>query len=382
MSKVEKVVLALEDGSVFEGKLIGAGGECVGEVALNTAVVGYQEMLSDPANAGKILILTYPLIGNYGVADKFYESSKCWAAGLVIKESSRIYSNWQAGGPFEDFLKREKITAISGVDTRTLAVRIRDKGEMLGIISASGNGTAGLISKLRDYKKDPKADFISKISVKAIKEMKGGKGPRVAVLDIGMLRSFIKQLQTLGCDVTLLPYDTTPEKILSLKPDGLIISNGPEGDYSLPRVAKTIERLLGTIPIMGISTGHEAIAMALGARLKRMRLGHRGVNYPVKSADSLHGEITVQNHAFVVEEGSLKSNKDVRVTLRNLNDNSIEEMESEKRQFISTQYYPASPGFDEVNDAFLRFLTLIKTGKTSTRRSVHGKTKEVEHAKA
>lgn len=360
-----KAILMLEDGSFFEGVSIGLPGERVGEVILNTAVVGYQEMMTDPSNAGKILVFTYPLIGNYGIAKKFYESKKCWVEAVVMKEDSRVYSNWQAQMSYQDFVKEEKVLAISGVDTRTIAVTIRDEGQMLGIISTKDFNKTSLLGKLKEYKKSPKRSFIKDISVKkAAKVNKNSAGAKVAVLDLGISNSFLRQLKTLGCEITLLPYDTKAEEMLKLDLDGLIISNGPEEDAAIPQVAKQIKGLLGKIPVLGITLGHEIIALALGGGIKKLKVGHRGVNYPVKPPDSYKGEITVQNHSFVVDEASIKGKADIEITLRNINDNSIEEMQSDSLRFISTQYYPASPGFDEVNEVFKRFLKLMhKTNK-------------------
>jgi carbamoyl-phosphate synthase small subunit len=359
-------VLVLEDGSYFEGISIGKAGERIGEVVLNTAVVGYQEIMTDPANAGKILVFTYPLIGNYGVARKFSESKKSWIEAVVIKEESKMYSNWQAEDTFNNFLKKEHLVAISEVDTRTLAVRVRDYGEMLGIVSTvvpiGGKETkiGDLVKRVKDYKRHMKRNFITNIS-REITEIKGNNsGPKIAILDLGVLNSFVKQLKTLGCNLTLLPYNTDVDKILELNPDGLIISNGPEEDEAISGIVEVVKKLIGKIPLLGISLGHEIIALALGGRLRRLKIGHRGVNYPVKAPSSYKGDITVQNHSFVVDEESIKSRDDIKIILRNVNDDSIEEMESRTLKFISTQYYPVSPGFDEINGVFKRFLKLIK----------------------
>jgi len=359
-------ILVLEDGSYFEGVSIGKAGERIGEVVLNTAVVGYQEIMTDPTNAGKILVFTYPLIGNYGVARKFSESKKCWIEALVIKEESKMCSNWQAEDTFNNFLKKEHLVAISDVDTRTLAVKVRDYGEMLGIVSTAvplaGKETkiGELIKKVKDYKKHTKRNFIINIS-REITEIKGNTSrPKIAILDLGMLNSFLEQLKTLECNITLLPYNTDAEKILGLNPDGLIISNGPEEDEAISEIVEVVKKLIGKIPLLGISLGHEIISLALGGRLRRLKAGHRGVNYPVKSSSSYKGDITVQNHSFVVDEESVKGRDDINITLRNVNDDSIEEMESGSLKFISTQYYPVSPGFDETNGVFKRFLELMK----------------------
>lgn len=373
-----KAMLVLDDGSSFEGISIGAPGEKIGEVALNTAVVGYQEIMTDPANAGKIVVLTYPLIGNYGVAKKFYESEKCRLSALVIKEPSRIYSNWQAEGSFNDFLKNEQVVTIGDVDTRTVAVTIRDKGEMLGIVSTKSADKEDLLNKLKDYKKQRNVpDLIREISVKKPAVLKGHSGgPNIGILDIGILNSFIKQLKEMGCNITILPYAASSQEILNMKFDGLVISSGPEEDVSIPDVVKTVKNLIGKVPLLGISAGHEIIGLALGAKLKRMKIGHRGVNYPVKGQDSYKGEITVQNHSFIIDDASLKDKRGIHITLRNINDNSIEEMESKPLKFISTQYYPSSPGFDEVNEVFRRFLKMMPKTKLSRCRTVSSSDKE------
>lgn len=353
-------ILLLEDGSSFEGISIGVAGERIGELILNTSVVGYQEHMTDPANAGKILVLTYPLIGNYGVAKKFYESRRCWVEALVVKEKSNIYSNWQAEDSIDTFLKQEDILALGEVDTRTLAVTIRESSEMFGIISSNGAGKSDLAKRLKEHRKQVKRDFISTISVKEVtKSEENPSGLKIGILDLGILNSFLKQLRHLGCAITLLPYNTDADYIKGLNLDGLVISNGPEEDEALPGVVKVVKQLIGTIPLLGISTGHEIIFRALGGAVRKMKVGHRGVNYPVRSPSSYKGDITVQNHSLVVDENSIKGRDDITITLRNVNDNSIEEMESVPLKIISTQYYPVSPGFDEVHEVFKRFLHMI-----------------------
>jgi len=371
-------VLVLEDGSYFEGICTGKSGERIGEVILNTAVVGHQEIMTDPANAGKILTFTYPLIGNYGVARKFYDSKKCWVQALVIKEESKMYSNWQGETTLNKFLKKEQIVGISEVDTRTLAVRIRDSGEMLGIVSTlvpadrKDAKIAALLKRLKDYEKYAKRDLIKNISAEKMTEIEGNPSePNIAILDLGVLNSFVQQLKILGCNLRLLPYDTDADKILGLNPDGLIISSGPEEDEAISGIVGVVKRLIGKIPLLGISLGHEIICLALGGRLKKLKVGHRGVNYPVKSPFSYKGDITVQNHSFVVDEESIRGRDDVKITLRNVNDDSVEEMESEGLKLISTQYYPVSPGFDEVNDVFNRFLNMVKQGSRHAKAGRH-----------
>ena len=355
-----KATLVLEDGSSFSGQALGASGEKCGELILNTAVVGYQEMITDPANAGKILVLTYPLIGNYGVAPKFNESRQSWLSGLVIKEKSRIYSNWQAKDSFENFLKKENLITLSEIDTRKLTVHLRDKGEMSGIISTLSSDIQKLLTKIESYKKIPK-DFIRKISVGSPKMTGKAKAKhKIAVLDLGITNGILRQLEALGLAVHILPYNTQASEILRLKVDGLIISNGPEGDLAFKEIVNNVQGLIGKLPILGISTGHQVLACALGAKTKKMRLGHRGVNYPVKNPGSYKAEITVQNHAYVVDSASLGRIKSLKITGVNLNDQGIEEMESKKLKLMGVQYYPVSPGLDEINNTFNKFFKMVK----------------------
>jgi len=358
----KKAILLLEDGTSFSGSSYAASGEVIGQVIINTAVVGYQEMLTDPANAGKILVLTYPLIGNYGTNDKFSESDKIWASGLVIKEHSRIYSNWQAQGCLEDFLKRYNTPAISGVDTRTLTVHIRNKGEMLGIISAKDFQKESLLEKLRDFKSRGERSFLGEFQARQEK-IKGTANKKIVLINLGISRGILNQLQKAGFDITMVPHDISLSELMRLAPRGVIISPGPEQDPGLDKTVDTVSKLVGKLPLLGLVTGHEVLARALGAKIKKMKLGHHGVNYPVIKPGSLKGEITVQNHSFMVDEGSLPK-KDIEIAERNLNDQSVEKLKSDKLKFISIQYCASSPGMQEVHPVFLEFAQLLK--KTGT----------------
>jgi len=356
-----KAILMLEDGTVFYGNGLGGIREITGEVFFNTSVVGYQELMTDPANAGKILVLTYPLIGNYGINPKFNESGRCWLAGMVIKEKSRIYSNWQAKEGFDEFINNQNLTVLSEVDTRSLTLHLRRYGQMRGIISIQSNTTKELLSKLKNSGNNGTVNFLSKVSVNKptfLNRKKGGY--KLAILDLGVTKSLLRQLDILGSSVCLFPYNTKPDEILNGKFQGLIISSGPEEDAGLKETVASVKGLIQRIPILGISTGHQVLSLALGCRLKKLKVGHHGVNYPLGRPNSLKAEITVQNHTYVVDEDSLSKIKDIKITGYNLNDKSVEEIESKKLKVIGIQYYPVSPGFDEVNDILKRFLKLSK----------------------
>jgi len=361
-----KAILMLEDGKSFSGTtMAGAGGQRIGEVVLNTAVVGYQELLTDPANAGKILIFTYPLIGNYGCAPKFNQSKKVWAEAAVIKEGSRICSNWQATQSFDDFVKDNGLLVLRGVDTRTLAVHVRQKGQMLGIISTQATQPKELLKALEEFKKQPRASFLPEISAHKV-IVHGSPKPKqkkIAVLDLGVTQGFLRQLHLAGFHVTQLPYNTPAHDILELKAHGLVVSSGPEQDPGLAAVSETIKALIGKLPILGVASGHQALAAALGAKVQKMRLGHRGANCPVHNPSSYKGEITAQNHSYAVDAESLGRIKNLKITGCNLNDRTVEEIESRTLKFLGVQYEPACPGFDEVNPVFLRFKKMVERSR-------------------
>lgn len=211
---------------------------------------------------------------------------------------------------------------------------------------------------------------------------KDPSAPSIGILDLGVLNSFVKQLKTLGCGITLVPYTATAEEIMAMKFDGLVVSGGPEEDIAIPRIANAVKGILGKLPLLGISTGHEVIALALGGKLRKMKVGHHGVNYPVMGIDSFKGHITVQNHSYVIDENSIKNKKGIKITLRNINDNSVEEIESRQLKLISAQYYPSSPGFDETNALFTRFLKMMPDKKGSKVKSKTATSNEVRYAKA
>jgi len=259
-------------------------------------------------------------------------------------------------------LQENHLLTVKGVDTRTLAVHLRQKGEMLGIISTNTFEPKELMAKIEAWRKKPASSLLPKISVSHPVELgqKKTSGKRIAVLDLGITQGILRQLERLGLTVTLLSYKTSAQEILKLKPRGLIISNGPEEDLGLEEVVANIRSLIKRLPILGISTGHQVLARALGAQVVKMKLGHRGVNYPIHNPSSYKGEITFQNHGYAVEVNSLNKIKGIKITGYNLNDRSIEEMESKSLKLMGVQYYPASPGFQEVNGVFIKFMQMLK----------------------
>ncbi|MFH1678217.1 MAG: carbamoyl phosphate synthase small subunit [Candidatus Omnitrophota bacterium] len=352
-----RAILMLEDGRSFLGQTDGAISARTGSVFFDTRVVGYQEAITDPANAGRVLVFTYPLIGNYGVAEKFNETPNAWPAAIIIKEKSGTFSNWQAEEGLDKWARRLKLPIVYGIDTRTLAVYLRNKGEMPGIVSSAIFTPRQLLKRIKESSNNPSChNWFKKTSVKQITHLGKRDSGGVVVLDLGITQSIIRALEGLKLSIHLVPFNTEAEDILKLKPKALIISNGPEENAGLAAVASTVKRLLGEVPILGISTGAQVLALSLGAKIKRMRLGHHGLNYPIKPNDSLKGNITAQNHSYVTDANSLSKLKDIKITAYNLNDNSVEEYESRRLKALGVQYYPLSPGFGETHPVFKRFV--------------------------
>lgn len=356
-----KAMLMLEDGKTFSGYCAGAIKERVGKVVINTSVVGYQELSTDPANSGKLIVMTYPLIGNYGIAEKFNRTSKVWAAGMIIKENSRIVSNWQSEGRFDEFAQKSDLFVLAGIDTRSLAVHIRQKGEMLGIVSADCYGAKELAMKIDQYRASGPESVLPKVSVERITAVSPGKkgGQKIAILDIGVTRDLVAQIQGLGFNPVIFPFTSGHSDILACKPRALVISSGPEEDPGLDSVVENIKPLIGRVPIMGLSAGCLVLARALGAGLTKLKLGHRGINYPVHYPGIRNGSITVQNHSLVIDAGTIGKVKSLKITGYNLNDHSVEEIESKSLKILGTQYEICTPGFDEVNPALIKFSKIL-----------------------
>jgi len=381
-----KALLALEDGMVFKGWSWGASGERFGEVVFNTSMTGYQEVLTDPSYKGQIVTMTYPLIGNYGVNEEDYESIHPWVEGFVVKESCPFPSNWRSQGDLNSFLKRQGIIGIEGVDTRALTKHIRSSGAMRGILSTEDLDPESLIAKARNSPFMAGSDWVQAVTcAKAYRWGEGksekvmgtgpglwewGKGQAVSVslpkrfkvvaMDFGIKHNIIRHLTSRGCQVLVVPAPTPPEKILSLGPQGIFLSNGPGDPAAVPYAVKTVRALLEKKPIFGICLGHQLLGLALGGQTYKLKFGHRGANQPVKNLFNGKIEITTQNHGFCVDLHTLPENE-VEITHINLNDRSLEGMRHRRLPLFSVQYHPeASAGPHDSTYLFDEFISLME----------------------
>jgi len=323
-----KAVLALEDGTMFEGVSFGAEGEVVGEVVFNTQVVGFQEIMTDPAYAKQIIAIGYPHVGNAGINDKSNESDKAHASAFVVKEYSKMYSNWQAKGSLEDFMKKHKVIGIEGIDTRALTVHIRENGEMKGVVSTKDFNKDSLVSKAKGYKL---ADLVTETTA-AMEPPKAKPGSTTVIINLGVNNSTLAKFE--GAKV--VPHNVTAEKILEKKPKQVVISSGPGDPRKLTGLAEEVKKLIGKVPVYGIQNGACVLATALGCTVDRMKVGHHGVNHPVVDPKTGRGEISVQNHSYGITEVATG----VKVVHVNLNDKSIEKIQSKDGTCVATLYYP------------------------------------------
>lgn len=354
--------LLLEDGTLFTGKSFGAEAEMTGEVVFNTGITGYQEVLSDPSYCGQIVTMTYPLIGNYGITRDDFESMRPFVHGFVVRRHEPVPSNWRAEYSVDNLLKEYGIPGISEVDTRMLTRIIRHYGTMKGILTTSNKPVEELKEMLGDTTIAELRNQVAKTSTPQMFSSPGSK-ERIVLVDFGAKSGILRELTSRGCDVVVVPHDTTAEEIRRLHPDGIQLSNGPGDPKDVPYAVDMIKEIMGEYPIFGICLGHQLFALAAGADTEKLKFGHRGGNHPVKELASGRCYITSQNHSFAVREDSIK-NTDLEVTHINNNDKTIEGLKHSKYPAFSVQYHPeAAPGPLDSSYLFDQFLDMIRNHK-------------------
>jgi carbamoyl-phosphate synthase small subunit len=381
--KNASAVIVLADGSVYWGQGIGAATQTVGEICFNTSLTGYQEILTDPSYAGQIITFTFPHIGNVGTNNEDIETVNPAARGAILRQPITEPSSWRAVAPFDAWLKSHNLPGICGIDTRALTRRIRDGGAPNGVIAHNPDGKfdlKALHEMARDWPGLEGMDLAKEVSCtqlynwdESLWDLKNGYGKQtnpefhVVAMDFGAKRNILRCLAASGCKVTVVPGETTGEEILAMKPDGVFLSNGPgdpaaTGEYAVPTIQKLLAK---NMPIFGICLGHQMLALALGGQTKKMHLGHRGANQPVKDLTTGKVEITSQNHGFCVIPETLPQN--VQVTHVSLFDGSNEGLASTDKPAFSVQYHPeASPGPMDSHYLFGRFMDMIRDSKQKT----------------
>jgi carbamoyl-phosphate synthase small subunit len=358
-----RAYLVLEDGSVFAGRAFGAEAEAHGEVVFTTSMTGYQEALTDPSYAGQILTMTYPLQGNYGVNEFDVESRRVQVRGFVVREACDLPSHWRSDGTLHQYLASAGVPGIEGVDTRALTRRLRSAGVMMGAITGEASAERAL-ARLREAPRYEGSDFVREVSAPEPFTWPDPEHPKrhVVVLDLGVKHNILRILRRLGCRATAVPCLTTADEILSLRPDGIVMSPGPGDPALLNYAVETAHGLLGRVPIFGICLGHQVLARAWGARTFKLKFGHRGANHPVREAATGRVSITAQNHGYAVDPDGLPAS--VEVSHVHLNDGTCEGLRHRELPVFTIQYHSeASPGPHDNRYLFERFLELVEEGK-------------------
>ncbi|RKU18256.1 carbamoyl phosphate synthase small subunit [Candidatus Poribacteria bacterium] len=360
-----RAILALADGTIFEGEQFGATGETVGEVVFNTSMTGYQEVLTDPSYKGQIVTMTYPLIGNYGCNEADVESIGPQVEGFVVREYSAYHSNWRSKWSLDAYLAEHDIIGIQGIDTRALTRRLRVHGVMNGCLSTEDLNPETLVTKAKAWHGLVGWDLVQRVTCPSSyawqqpEESNSHAKYRVVALDFGIKYNILRQLTEHGCEVQVVPARTTAEEILAAEPDGVFLSNGPGDPMPIDYAIQTIRTLIDKKPLFGICLGHQLLGLALGGKTYKLKFGHRGANQPVKHFETDRVEITSQNHGFCVDIDSLPNSVDV--THINLNDDTLEGIQHREYPIFSVQYHPeASPGPHDASYLFSRFTEMME----------------------
>jgi len=362
-----QATLILEDGFTQVGRSIGFAGECIGEIVFNTSMTGYQEILTDPSYAGQIVLMTYPLIGNYGVNEEDVESDKLYLEGLVVRELSGIRSNFRSHLDLNEYLRLNRIVGIQGVDTRALTRHIRSQGAMRSMIFAGEQDPEAMLERVLASPKMTGADFVQHVTGDGCGLFRPPDTPQnaqdvplVVALDFGIKKNIVRMLNAYGATVEVVPATVDAQEILERKPDGVFLSNGPGDPAAVEYAFHTVRSLLGKVPMFGICLGHQIMGIALGGRTMKLKFGHHGANHPVKDLLTGRIEITTQNHGFAVDQASLKGSG-TEITHVNLNDQTVEGISHPDSCAFSVQHHPeASPGPHDAHHIFERFLKAIK----------------------
>jgi len=355
-------ILVLEDGRTFAGRSFGGAGESFGEMVFNTSMTGYQEILTDPSYAGQIVAMTYPLIGNYGVNDDDVESRRPWVEGFVVREASRIVSNFRSSMSLQDYLRENEIVGIEHIDTRALVRHIRDKGAMRAGLSTVEKDPKALLERVLTSPEMTDRELASAVTVDSdySYSAKGEARYHIVAFDFGVKTNSLREFAKYGCHVTVVPAETSAEAVMALKPDGIFLSNGPGDPAAMTSVVDEIKKLAASkTPMFGICLGHQLIGEAFGAKTYKLKFGHRGGNQPIKDLTTGKIEITAHNHGFAVDANSLPA--DVEVTHVNLNDKTVAGLRHKKLPIFSVQYHPESaPGPHDSEYLFERFVGLME----------------------
>ena len=374
-----QAILALEDGRIFRGKGYGAKAECYGEVVFNTSLTGYQEIFTDPSYAGQIVVLTNPQIGNYGTNPEDNEAVRPFIEGLVVREFSPISSNWRSQQAADEYLERFNIPVIADLDSRALVRHLRTHGVMRGVVSLIESDPDKLVAKARSIPKMDGTDLARVVSTKQryswnqgpiltyagqpVKEFSPERALHVVAYDYGIKQNILRMLVDQGCNVTVVPAETSAEDVLALKPDGVFLSNGPGDPEPVTYAHDSIRKLAGKTPIFGICLGHQLVGLALGGKTYKLKFGHHGGNHPVRQETTGKIEITAHNHNFAVDPDSLKQSE-VEMTHFDLNDGTLEGMRHKTMPLFTVQYHPeASPGPHDSHYLFGDFVKMMHEWK-------------------